>query len=153
MLTRVSLVARRKPPVLAAREVRALVRETLRESGRAGAPPVTVVFSNDEEIRGLNRVYRGKDKPTDVLSFSAGESFPPGEETLGDIIISIDTAAGQARKRRWSVEKEVRVLLIHGVLHLLGYDHETDDGEMIALERVVRRKLLSTKDDRRNRRL
>ncbi len=141
MATTVSIVARRKPAPLAAPEVRKLVRATLRLAGRAGAPAVTVLFADDREVHDLNLRYRGKDKPTDVLSFPAEGPFPPGEETLGDIVISVETAAAQARRRTRSLDSELRVLLIHGVLHLLGYDHETDDGEMESLEKAIRREI------------
>lgn len=142
MATNVTIVGRSRPPVLPAAEVRRIVRETLASAARADAPPVTVVFTDDAEIRGLNRSFRHKDRPTDVLSFPAGGGAPPGEESLGDLVISVETAARQARARRRDVAHEVKVLLIHGTLHLLGFDHEADSGEMEALEKVVRRRLV-----------
>jgi len=86
-------------------------------------------------MRTLNRRFRGKDRSTDVLSFPAS---PP---LLGDIAISVPYAARQARRRREPVGREIDRLLVHGYLHLLGYDHETDSGEMDALEARVRRRL------------
>lgn len=132
--------------------MRRLVRAVLRLAGREGAPAVTVVLTGDEEVHRLNREFRGKDRPTDVLSFPAGDDLPEGEEELGGIVISVETAAKQARARRRPVEHEVRILLIHGVLHLLGFDHETDDGEMEALERKIRRALLAPSPARGGRR-
>jgi probable rRNA maturation factor len=94
-------------------------------------------FMDDAEVQALNRDYRGKDKPTDVLSFPLFESTNddeepivfPGEENqvaLGDLVISIETAARQALELNHSLEREVAFLTIHGVLHLLGYDHAKD---------------------------
>jgi probable rRNA maturation factor len=107
---------------------------------------LTVAFVRDPVMRRLNRDYRGKDAPTDVLSFGAGEaaaSPPPGEPChLGDVVISTDTALRQAGEGGRSLEREVSELVIHGVLHLCGYDHETDDGQMDRLELRLRRRLL-----------
>ncbi len=87
-------------------------------------------------MRGLNRRYRGKDRSTDVLSFpSAGSGF------LGDIVVSVPFASREARRRKAPVSRELDRLLLHGFLHLLGYDHETDRGEMGALEGRLRRRL------------
>ena len=111
----------------------------------AGAETVTlgVRFASDREVRRVNRDYRGKDKPTDVLSFPGGPEEGPKEEDgsyhLGDILISIPTARRQAAERRQPVERELKVLLLHGLLHCLGYDHEADQGEMERLERRLRR--------------
>lgn len=95
----------------------------------------SVVFVTDESIRRYNRDYRGFDKPTDVLS------FPGDNEHLGDILISSETAYNQARKStKLTFETNVRRLVLHGLLHLMGYDHETDEGEMKAIERRLRRR-------------
>ena len=95
----------------------------------------SVVFVTDGIIRRYNRDYRGFDKPTDVLSF-------PGEDGyLGDILISSETAYNQARKSSTlSFETNIHRLLLHGLLHLMGYDHEIDDGEMRTIERRLRRR-------------
>lgn len=102
---------------------------------------LAVRFVSDREMRRLNREFRGKDRPTDVLSF-------PGEETvegvhLGDIAVSVPTARRQALERGHSVERELEILLLHGILHCLGHDHETDDGIMERLERRLRRRWIS----------
>ena len=89
-------------------------------------------------MRRLNRTYRGKDAPTDVLSFP-GQETPEGPH-LGDVVIAVPVARRQAEAAGHSSERELRVLLLHGVLHCLGYDHETDDGTMERLERRLRRR-------------
>jgi probable rRNA maturation factor len=96
---------------------------------------VTVAVVTDARVRALNRRYRGADAATDVLSFPAGE---PGE--LGDVVIAAGVAGRQARQAGHSMAVELRVLALHGLLHLLGYDHEHDDGRMARLERRLRRK-------------
>jgi len=92
---------------------------------------VSILFTDDKFIRSLNHKYRGIDKPTDVLSFSLqeGDDKSPEVESdklLGDIIVSVETAQRQADTLNHSIEKELTVLLIHGLLHLTGYDHDED---------------------------
>ena len=84
---------------------------------------ISVYITDDQEIRELNKTYRGKDKSTDVLSFPLDETFD-GYRILGDIVISQDTAERQAKELGHSLKNEVKRLLIHGLVHLLGYDHE-----------------------------
>jgi probable rRNA maturation factor len=96
---------------------------------------VTVALVPDARIRALNRRYRGKDAATDVLSFPAGESG-----VLGDVLIAVGVARRQAREAGHSVRTELRVLALHGLLHLLGYDHDRDDGRMARVERTLRRR-------------
>jgi len=95
---------------------------------------ITVAIVPDARVRALNRKFRKKDTTTDVLSFPAEE---PGY--LGDVVISSGVAARQARAAGHSLATELRVLALHGLLHLLGYDHERDDGRMARLERRLRR--------------
>ncbi|MEZ2348820.1 rRNA maturation RNase YbeY [Terriglobus sp. RCC_193] len=99
---------------------------------------VTVLLADDARLKELNRNFRGKNKPTDVLSFPA---FENEEGYAGDLAISLDTAQRQADEHGHSLEDELRTLMLHGVLHLAGYDHETDKGEMRALEAELREKL------------
>jgi probable rRNA maturation factor len=99
----------------------------------------TIAFVSDKRIRELNRQFRGIDKATDVLSFPADG---PDELNLGDIAIATETAATQARENGLSFDDEIAQLILHGLLHLSGYDHETDNGEMNRLELRLRRKLL-----------
>ena len=96
----------------------------------------TIAFVSDNKIRGLNRQFRGVDKATDVLSFLADEKL-----NLGDIAVSVDTAAVQAKENGLTFDQEIAQLILHGLLHLCGYDHETDNGEMNRLELKLRRKL------------
>ena len=114
------------------------VRRVLRGAARAlqVSGEVALVLAGDRTLHRLNRDYRGKDKPTDVLSF-------PGEKAgLGDIVISVETAARNARRLGRTLPQEIDVLALHGFLHVLGYDHERDDGTMDRLERRLRRELL-----------
>jgi probable rRNA maturation factor len=97
---------------------------------------VVIFVTCSEEMQKLNREYRGKDEPTDVLTFP---SLSP--RVLGDIAISVEIAAANAAELGHSTEAEVKVLILHGLLHLAGYDHETDDGEMRTRETSLRRKL------------
>ena len=95
----------------------------------------SVVFVTDEMIRNYNRKYRGFDKATDVLSFRGDDGY------LGDILISSETAYNQARRSRTlDFKRNLYRLTLHGLLHLMGYDHETDNGEMRAVERRFRRR-------------
>lgn len=104
----------------------------------AGAKPgsFSVALVSDRRIAALNRRYRGQPWPTDVLSFGGG-----GNGYLGDVVISAPTARRQARRYRHSVEEEIKLLMLHGLLHLMGYDHETDHGRMNRRERALRRRL------------
>jgi probable rRNA maturation factor len=99
--------------------------------GRAGA----CVISTDTELRELNRKFRKKDYATDVLS------FPGIGGEAGEIAISLDRAAEQAQEHKHSLEEELRILMLHGALHLAGMDHETDRGEMARAESRWRRRL------------
>lgn len=84
---------------------------------------LSIALVSDAQIRRLNKLYRNKDKPTDVLSFPIGEKVN-GWLILGDIVISVDTAKRQAQELGYSLEEELKRLLVHGLVHLLGYDHE-----------------------------
>jgi len=108
-------------------------RRLLRLRGRE----VGIALVDDREIRRLNRTYRKKDKVTDVLSFPAGAR----NGYLGDIAISAAAARRNAQQYRRTLSCEIRILVLHGMLHLLGYDHETDRGEMERLESRLREKL------------
>src|SRR5205085_4406061 len=98
----------------------------------------TIAFVSDKRIRELNRQFRGADKATDVLSFP---DDGPDKLNLGDIAISTETAARQARDNGLSFDNEVAKLILHGLLHLSGYDQQTDNGEMNRLELKLRRHL------------
>jgi probable rRNA maturation factor len=106
---------------------------------------VSVLLTGDQQIRRWNREFRGKNKPTDVLSFPAapldGPDGPIPAPIAGDLAISVETADRQAAEQRHTLVEELKVLLLHGTLHLAGYDHETDNGEMARLEQRLRVKL------------
>ena len=99
---------------------------------------INVLLADDARLRALNRSFRGKNKATDVLSFPAATN---GEGAAGDIAISVETAARQAAEHGHTLTEELRILLLHAVLHLAGFDHETDAGEMRAREQLLRVKL------------
>jgi len=105
---------------------------------------LSLALVGNDEIRELNRKYRHKPTPTDVLSFPADESASPRARLLGDVIISVEQAEVQAKQARRTLEAEIEWLLIHGILHLLGYDHERSAKEakiMRALEKKITRAL------------
>jgi probable rRNA maturation factor len=102
---------------------------------RAARGQLNVAVVSDARVRALNRTYRRKDAPTDVLSFPANETG-----LLGDVVIALGVARRQARAAGHSLQTELRILALHGLLHLLGYDHEHDDGRMARLERRLRHK-------------
>jgi probable rRNA maturation factor len=99
---------------------------------------VTVVLAPDSLMRSLNSRYRQQDWPTDVLAFAAAA----GSEELGDVVIGVETAARQAREHGHALMDELKILVMHGFLHLLGHDHETDGGTMRRLELSLRRRVL-----------
>ena len=99
-----------------------------------GAGDVELVFVNDDEMRKINREHRGIDKATDVLSFPY-EQVPGG--LMGSVVISTDTASRVAGELGHSIECEIALLFLHGVLHILGYDHEIDNGQMRGKEKEV----------------
>jgi probable rRNA maturation factor len=105
---------------------------------------VSIAIVDDDAMRNLNRKFRKKNKTTDVLTFPADDSDADPNATgrpLGDIVISIDQARRQATDQKHSLATEIRYLILHGILHALGYDHATDSGEMNALEVEVRGKV------------
>ena len=117
-------------------------RRVAAEAGADEGASATLVLVGDKRMQALNDVFRGQGLPTDVLAFSAGDMVSPEDQDyLGDIVISVDSAQCQARDRGFDLESELRILLLHGFLHLLGHDHETDGGEMRRLEYRLRRKL------------
>jgi probable rRNA maturation factor len=109
----------------------------------AGGAGVTVAFVSDRAMRELNQRWRGKRGTTDVLSFPAEQEEWERKEngTLGDVVISVERAARQAEENGLTLDEEIAQLILHGLLHLCGYDHETDKGEMNALELRLRRRL------------
>lgn len=126
-----------------ARRVPGLARWLVATAPAGARGQVTVALVSDARMRRLNRTYRGVDRVTDVLAFPAGDAgavVPPGPPALGDVVMAAGVAARQARALGHALGTEYRVLALHGLLHLLGHDHEADRGEMAALERRLRRK-------------
>jgi probable rRNA maturation factor len=126
--------------------VAVLGRAVLDRIGR-GEATFAITFIRDRRMRELNRDFRSIDAPTDVLSFAyhegASSDEPEGDSThLGDLVISTETAARYADELSLKFSREIEHLVIHGALHLAGYDHETDNGEMNRLEKRLRRELL-----------
>jgi len=132
------------------RWLRQLVKESLRAHSLEAQVELSLLVTDDATVRELNRTYRGKDKATDVLSFAleadrrggaaAGFVMPPGEMVhLGEVIVSYPKAVEQAAERLHPVEDELALLVVHGVLHLLGYDHDKPgrEREMRSLEHRV----------------
>lgn len=132
------LVTRQAPSSapLPSRQVRAIGERMLRFLGR-DSDELSILLTDDAYIHTLNHEHRGKDRPTDVLAFplegegEQGRLQGPAEasQLLGDVVISIDTAQRQARSRRRTLMDEVSFLLAHGILHLVGYDHQNDEEE------------------------
>jgi probable rRNA maturation factor len=104
---------------------------------------VHVLLTGDRTLRELNRRFRDLDKATDVLSFPDGDCLPSGRVFLGEIVVSVDAARRQARALGHDEVRELQELVLHGTLHLLGYDHERDHGEMNGVELRLREELLS----------
>ncbi|HUR99963.1 MAG TPA: rRNA maturation RNase YbeY [Pyrinomonadaceae bacterium] len=117
------------------------------EQLRADTPDIkdkdfSIAFVSDRRMKELNSFFRGKDSTTDVLSFPhEADEFDPDVSNLGDIVISVEQAERQARENGLTLQAEIKQLILHGVLHLSGYDHETDNGEMNKKELQLRRKL------------
>ncbi len=122
------------------------------DSERTGDVELSLVITDDAMVHGLNRAYRGIDTTTDVLSFALGEGLdkfafvvPPGKpRPLGEVIISYPQAKRQAREQGYPVKREMALLVIHGVLHLLGYDHESDsDAEVMRAKEAAQMERLA----------
>ena len=139
----IDVVARQRAHPVPAAGLTAFTRRLVHEAPGNPATGLTIVLAGDAAVRSLNRTFRSKDKTTDVLSFpSGGGRLPDGSRPLGEIVISVPQAARQARKAGHSLARELRILLIHGYLHLLGYDHEVDDGRMMRLQSRLAQRLL-----------
>lgn len=122
--------SRVRHPDLSVRKLSFFLRRLMKEL-QIETKEVSLLLTNDEEIQTLNASYRKKNKPTDVLAFAMSESAygDVSNQMLGDVVISLDTAFVQATERRVSLEAEVQMLLVHGILHLLGWDHDTKPKE------------------------
>lgn len=128
-----SLLFRDRFPAIRRRELSRFASRLSKEL--ASSRPFSCLVTGDSEMRQLQRTYRKKNTATDVLSFPSADP-----QWLGDLAISYDRARAQARGHGHTIQDEVSILMLHGVLHLLGMDHERDSGEMAARERSLRRK-------------
>jgi probable rRNA maturation factor len=147
----VSVIDRQRGHKVGIPALRAFLDAIVRIVPPGDADELSVTLVSDRRMRALNRTWRGRDRTTDVLSFPGGES-PAGavRRSLGDIVISTGRAAVQAREAGHSLAREIKVLALHGYLHLLGFDHETDDGTMMRKQRSLERRLLPpTREARR----
>jgi probable rRNA maturation factor len=146
----IEVVNRQRLARIDAHRIADLADATLGAVGRAGTS-FSVVLVRDRTMRDLNRRYRNQDRSTDVLSFAANDRLAGADQDgfvgdstfLGDVVVSVDTARQQAKDAGHSFGRELDELVMHGALHLCGYDHETDNGEMNRLELRLRRKLLT----------
>lgn len=128
----------------------AFLRRLVRELPPPRGDQFCVGLVSDARIRALNNEFRGVDRPTDVLAFPGDGSLNPENHVyLGDIVVSVPMAERQARDAGHTLARELRLLCLHGYLHLLGYDHETDGGTMIGLQRRLSKRLLPTRASRR----
>jgi probable rRNA maturation factor len=126
------------PAGLKKRDITGFLSRAIEAANLSGR--VTVLLTNDEQMRHLNRVFRQKDKATDVLSFPALQ-MNGNKKLAGDLAISVEMAAREAKERKHPLPVELKILVLHGVLHLAGWDHEADSGQMARKEELLRRRL------------
>ncbi len=141
-MNRVQFNWERRPSHPAAETLRTTIDSCL-ERLDCGPCEVHVLVTGDRRIRDLNRDFLGRDTATDVLSFPDGDMLPDGRRLVGQIVVSLDTARRQADVEGHSELRELQELVLHATLHLLGYDHASDRGEMNRLEIGLREELLS----------
>jgi probable rRNA maturation factor len=138
----IEIVNRQRQKPMDAKRWQSFTEKALKASGKAGHG-VTIAFISNRQIQSLNKRFRGINRATDVLSFPS-DNGPFEEEmgpSLGEIAISVERAATQANENGLQFDDEIAQLILHGLLHLSGYDHETDNGEMNRLELRLRRRL------------
>jgi probable rRNA maturation factor len=140
------LLQRNKKYPLKSAEIKKAAKKILNALDCSKLPKETsslsILFTTDREIHRLNKEFRGKDKPTDVLSFSLTEGMNGiPSHSLGDLVISLDTAAVQAKKYRVTFDQEILRLIVHGILHLMGYDHEKVAKSVAAKMRRIEEKI------------
>lgn len=134
----IEIINRQKKTPIRTKPLKRLLEELITHYG-LGETEISLVFVGDQAIRTLNRKFLKKDKPTDVLSFPLGEAGADGKFYLGDIVIGIPVADKQSRQKGHSLERELKFLILHGFLHLLGYDHSAgiEEQEDIMKKRLV----------------
>jgi probable rRNA maturation factor len=133
------VILRKKNAGLSPSTLERFVRRARQEAGLHGT--VNVLLTGNAELRALNRRFRGKDKATDVLSFPSLESILKPARIVGELAISLDVARENANHLGHSIAEEVKILVLHGILHLAGFDHERDNGKMAREEARLRHKL------------
>ena len=140
--TMIEVVSRQRKRKMDCERWQVFSEQALKAIGKVGHD-ATIAFVSDQQIKTLNKRFRGLGKPTDVLSFpAAGDEFAEtSQPNLGDVAISVERAERQAAENGLAFENEIAQLVLHGLLHLCGYDHETDKGEMNRLELRLRRKM------------
>ncbi|MHB8094838.1 MAG: rRNA maturation RNase YbeY [Candidatus Aminicenantales bacterium] len=121
----IEIINRQRKHPLRRTKIKSLVERLAARYG-FGEAEIALVFTGERAIRTLNRTYRGKDRPTDVLSFPLGKKGADDCFYLGDIVVSVPVAARQARTRGHSLDRELEILIVHGFLHLAGHDHGDD---------------------------
>lgn len=127
---------------LADRSVRAAVAKSRHSSLAGGDAELSVKFTSDEEVRALNAAWRGKDRPTNVLSFPMVEEAELARaQLLGDVVLAFGVCAAEAAEKQVSIESHAAHLVVHGTLHLLGYDHETGERDAEEMEEIERQAL------------
>ena len=141
-MTRIQFRWEKRPSQPVAETLRRVICRCLEVLGQPDSE-VHVLITGDDRIRDLNQRYRGRDGATDVLSFPDRELLPSGRVLQGEIVISLEAARRQAEALHHGELRELSELALHGVLHLVGYDHERDHGEMNELEVALREELLS----------
>ena len=146
----IEVANRQRLVTVAHQELAGLARNVILEIGAplgiCGTADLVIAIVRSKQMRRLNSLFRGKNVDTDVLSFPAGQEYNPGcDSYLGDVVICADVAFRQAAEAGLSIDREIAELVIHGVLHLAGFDHDVDNGEMNRLELKLRRRLLNSK--------
>lgn len=141
-MVRVHISWERRPSRPVAEALRRVVSGCLERLGRENCE-VHLLIAGDDRLQELNRRFLSLDRATDVLSFADGEQLPTGTVLLGEIAVSLDAARRQARELGHGEERELEELVLHGTLHLLGYDHVRDRGEMNEIELTLREELLA----------
>lgn len=141
-MVRVHISWERRPSRPVAEALRRVVSGCLERLGRENCE-VHLLIAGDDRLQELNSRFLGLDRATDVLSFPDGELLPTGRVLLGEIAVSLDAARRQARELGHGVVRELEELVLHGTLHLLGYDHVRDTGEMNEIELTLREELLA----------
>ena len=133
------IIAKRKSHNLSTGALASFLRRASKAVGLSG--DVNVLLTANQHMRRLNQQFRQVNRPTDVLSFPSHQPIVSEKECAGDVAISIEIAKDNAQRLGHSLQDEIKILILHGILHLAGYDHESDDGEMAHLEDRLRRRL------------